>query len=59
MAPNHVLTVRLTRPQYRLLCHLAEKLGISKTDVLRFALARLGEAEGSSGNGDAPKRKSE
>jgi hypothetical protein len=54
MAPNHALTVRLTAPQYRLLGRLSQKLGIGKTDVLRFALTRLAEAEGlSSTNGAA------
>ena len=46
MAPIHALTVRLTAAQHDLLSQLSTKLGISKTDVLRFALARLSEAEG-------------
>lgn len=45
MAQTHALNIRLSPLQYKILQKAAEKLGISKTDVIRFALARLAEAE--------------
>jgi hypothetical protein len=42
----HKLTVRLTASQYRDLEKLEQKLHLDKTSIIRFALARLAEAEG-------------
>jgi predicted transcriptional regulator len=46
MPPKHVLTVRLSTAQYRDLEKLEEKLHLDKSSLIRFALARLAEAEG-------------
>lgn len=45
-AKQHVLTVRLTPAQYRDLERLEQKLHLDKSSLIRFALARLAEAEG-------------
>lgn len=46
MAPFYALNIRLSQAQHRIPEKLAEKLAISKTDVIRFALSRLADAEG-------------
>lgn len=44
--PKDTFTLRLSPAQSRILQLLAAKLGIDKTNVIRLAIARLGEAEG-------------
>ena len=46
MPPKHALTVRLTPAQYKDLEKLEAKLHLDKSSIIRFALARLAEAEG-------------
>ena len=46
MPPKHVLTVRLSAAQYKDLEKLEAKLHLDKSSIIRFALARLAEAEG-------------
>ncbi len=46
MTALHVLTVRLSAAQYRILGRLETKLSIDKTNCIRLALTRLAEAEG-------------
>jgi predicted transcriptional regulator len=41
----HVFTIRFSDAQHRLLEKLAKKLNIDKTNVIRLAVTRLGEAE--------------
>jgi hypothetical protein len=46
MTALHVLTVRLSAAQYKILGRLESKLSIDKTNIIRLALTRLAEAEG-------------
>lgn len=43
---KHILTVRLSAPQYRILEKLEQKLSIDKTNLIRLAITRLAESEG-------------
>lgn len=46
MTALHVLTIRLSPSQYKVLGRLEAKLNIDKTNIIRLALTRLAEAEG-------------
>jgi hypothetical protein len=46
MTSLHILTIRLSKAQYRALEKLEGKLNLDKTNVIRLALTRLSEAEG-------------
>jgi hypothetical protein len=44
-AHKHILTVRLSAAQYRILEKLERKLNIDKTNVIRLAITRMAESE--------------
>jgi hypothetical protein len=46
MTPKNLTTIRLSDVQIRKIEKLAEKLAISKADVVRMAINRLAELEG-------------
>lgn len=46
MTTKCVFTIRLSAAQYRILENLERKLSIDKTNLIRFAITRLAEAEG-------------